>query len=112
MVRMSRAGRKEMMYKAIAAHDRKHENGYLPVAKIAHAAGLKSSSEVRKMLYEMVEDGLIVDWMIEPYFEARYFVLGFALAKYEQTTYLDAGTIMINGVSYNRNGELLEDVAI
>jgi len=111
-MRMSRAGRKELMLKAICRHDKRHPRGSLQTAKVAHAAGLMSSTEVVKMLRELAEDGLIIETYIEPSYQCGYTIRAWQLARHE-TMPLPSKFITINGVMFNRNtGEELGHVEI
>lgn len=101
MVRMSRAGRKALMFKAIMAHDRKHPNGCLTTSQMAHAAGLKSGSNVVKMLREMEAFERIRETFIEPKYGCGYTVRAWQLVHFEQM-HLPPRTITINGVSWSR----------
>ena len=112
MIRMSRAGRKALMLGALQKHDRKFKRGCLVTAKLAHAAGLMSSTEVVKMLREMVAEGLINEVQIEPSYSCGYTVRAWQMARWEQTE-LPNQYITINGKSYRRdNGEEVSYVAI
>jgi Mn-dependent DtxR family transcriptional regulator len=104
MIRMSRVGRKALMLKAINAHCKKYRGGFLPTPKVAHRAGLVSSTEVRKMLREMQDDGLIKSAQIEPYYGCEYTVEGWTLAIYEQVP-LPERYIKINGVNWLLSAE-------
>ena len=99
MIRMSRAGRKELMLGALRRYCQRWKGGYMPTAKLAHAAGLMSSTNVKNMLREMESDGLIVGHQIEPFYDCGYTVQGWTLAVYKQVELPDR-YIKINGVSY------------
>lgn len=103
MVKMSRAGRKALMFKAIMAHDRKHPGGCLTTAQMAHAAGLKSGSNVVKMLKEMEKFERVREVQIEPKYDCGYKVRAWQLVKLEQVA-LPERTIVINGVSWKFEG--------
>jgi len=96
MIRMSRAGRKALMLKALQRHCKAFRGGYLTTPKLAHAAGLMSSTNVVNMLREMEKDGLIVGEMIEPFYDCGYVQQGWTLAVYKQMT-LPERYILING---------------
>lgn len=111
-MRMSRAGRKELMLKALQRHERKFRRGCLITSKLAHAAGLKSSTEVVKMLREMAENGLITEVQIELTYGAGYTQRAWQLARWEQQHLPDI-YIVINGKQYRRdNGEEIEYVRV
>ena len=102
MVRMSRAGRKAMMFKALLAHDRKHRGGALTTAQLAHAAGLKSSTNVVNMLKEQEAFGRIKEVHIQPTYDCGYTVRAWAIADHEQLPLPDR-FIVINGIRWNLN---------
>jgi len=104
MIRMSRVGRKRLMLKAIQAHCKRWKGGYLPTAKVAHSAGLMSSTNVKNMLRELEKEGLICGAQIEPYYGCGYTIQGWTLAVYEQME-LPARYIKINGVNYLLSAE-------
>lgn len=104
MIRMSRAGRKALMLKAIKRHCAKYRGGYLPTAKVAHAAGLVSSTEVVKMLKELEADGLVKEAQIEPHYACGYTVRAWTLAVWEQIP-LPERYIKINGINYRVGAE-------
>lgn len=105
---MSRAGRKELMMKAIIAHDRKRPTGSLVTAKVAHAAGLKSSTEVVKMLRELAKDDLVVEVYIEPSYGCGYRVRAWKLARWSNQPLPDR-FITIGGVAVNwSTGEVVD----
>lgn len=108
---MNRAGRKKLMYQALLRHDTQHPKGCLVTAKVAHAAGLKSSTAVVNMLREMEAEGLIVERTIQPFYECGYFVRAWQIAHYEQVP-LPREFIIINGVKCNYAGEVIADVQI
>jgi len=99
MIRMSRAGRKRLMLKAIEQHCKRFKGGYLPTSKVAHRAGLMSSTNVKNMLKEMESEGLIKSAQIEPFYDCGYTVVGWTLAQYEQMP-LPERYIKINGVNW------------
>lgn len=101
MIKMSRAGRKAMMFKAMMAHDRKHPDGCLTTSQLAKGAGLKSGTNVVRMLKEMEDFNRVVEVEIEPKYGCGYTVRAWKLAKVEQME-LPEGTIVINGVSWMR----------
>ncbi len=112
MVRMSRAGRKSMMLKAVMAHDRKHPSGCLATATLAHAAGLKSSSDVVKMLREMESQSRIIEVQFEPKHGCGYTVRGWALARWVNEPLPDR-FIVIGNVRVNwATGEVVENVEV
>lgn len=104
MIRMSRAGRKKLMLGAIEKYCKRYRGGYLATSKIAHAAGLMSSTNVKNMLREMERDGLIVGHQFEPFYDCGYTVQGWTLAVYSQME-LPARYIKINGQSYLLSAE-------
>lgn len=112
MIRVSRAGRKNMMLKVLKAHNAKWKNGAMTTAQVAHAVGLKSSTNVVKMLREMADDELIIEVLIEPYFYCGYTVRAWQLATWEQISLPDR-TITINGITFSyETGAEVQDVAI
>lgn len=80
MIRMSRAGRKSLMCKAINAHDKRKKGGALTTPQMAHAAGLVSSTNVLSMLKEMEREGLIFEVQIEPTYQCGYTVRAWCVA--------------------------------
>lgn len=107
MIRMSRAGRKRLMLGAIQKHDKRYPTGALPTAKVAHAAGLMSSSNVVSMLNELAQDGLIQEVQIEPSYDCGYTVRAWKLAKWYNEPLPDR-FIEIGGVKVNWNtGEVV-----
>ena len=112
MIRMSRAGCKSLMLKVLAAHDKRHRNGALTTAKLAHGAGLMSSSNVVAMLKELEMDGLIFEVQIEPSYQCGYTVRAWAMEHWSNKPLPDR-FITIGKVSVNWNtGEVVENVAI
>jgi len=101
MTRMSRAGRKSMMFKALMAHDRKHPTGALTTAQLARFAGLKSGTNVVMMLKEMEKFGRVEEVAIEPKYGCGYCVRAWKLVHEEQMTLPDE-YIVINGVKWNK----------
>jgi DNA-binding Lrp family transcriptional regulator len=99
MIRVSRAGRKKQILKVVQAYCRQYKGGWLPTAKIAHAIGLKASTNVKNILREMEADGLICGGQIEPYYACGYTVQAWTLAVYEQVA-LPERYIRINGVNW------------
>lgn len=106
MIRMSRAGRKDLMLRALAAYNRKHKGGCLKTADLAHAAGLMSSSNVVKMLRELEQDGKVTEVSIEPYYNCGYTVRAWQLAQYKQME-LPERYIVINGEKWLVSAERL-----
>jgi len=98
-MRMSRAGRKELMYRALVRHDKRYPRAALPTAKLAHAAGLISSTEVVKMLRELVADGKVIECQTEPTYQCGYTVRAWALARMQQVALPDR-VIVINRKSF------------
>jgi len=101
---MNRAGRKSLMLNAISRHDRLHPLGCLTTPQLAKKAGLKSSSEVVKMLREIEMNGVIKEVSIEPKFGAGYTVRAWQMVKFNQMVLPDE-YIVINGKSYRRDGK-------
>lgn len=97
MVKMSRAGRKALMLKALCYHDKRFKGGCLSTAKLAHAAGLKASTEVVKMLKEMAVTDIVREVQIEPHYQCGYTVRSWQLVRWEQSC-LPPHEIVINGV--------------
>jgi len=102
VVIMNRAGRKELMLRALARHDRLYPTGCLTSSQLAHCAGLKSSSEVVKMLRELAADDRITEVLIEPYYACGYTVRAWQMAKFHQVSLPDE-YIIINGKNYRRD---------
>lgn len=111
-MRMKRAGRKRLMLQAIQRHDKRYPRGSLVTAKVAHAAGLISSSEVVKMLRELAAEGLVIETQIEPTYQCGYTLRAWRLAHHEQMP-LPSKFITINGIMLNREtGEEIGHVEI
>jgi hypothetical protein len=89
-----------MMARAMAAHDRKHMDGCLTTAQLAHAAGLKSSSKVVAMLKELEASKYIIEVNIEPRYGCGYTVRAWKLAKWYNEPLPDR-FIVIGGVQVN-----------
>lgn len=112
MIRVSRVGRKAMMLKVLMAWDRKHPDGALTTAKLAHAVGLKSSSNVVAMLREMARDERVIEVQIAPTYNGKCCVRAWSLAKWYNEPLPDR-FITIGGVNVNwSTGEVIENVAI
>lgn len=107
MIRMSRAGRKRLMLKALERFWMKNPTGFLPTPAVAHAAGLMSSTNVVNMLHELENDDLIVGRQIEPKAGCGYTVQAWSIARWEQKALPDDRYIMINGQYYNLRGEMI-----
>lgn len=88
MTKMDRAGRKNMMKIILRMAWRKDNDASLTVGQIAKKMGMKSSTELKKMLREMIEidDEIMLDGrtqvfkvMFKPYvqqkFESRFLVI-------------------------------------
>jgi hypothetical protein len=101
MIRMSRAGRKALMLAALCRHDKRYPKGCMTTAKLAHAAGLMSSTEVVKMLREMASTDIVREVQIEPSYQCGYTVRAWQLVRWEQSS-LPNDHIVINGTKYNR----------
>ena len=112
MIRMSRAGRKALMFKALMAHDRKYKGGALTTAQLAHMAGLMSSSNVVAMLREMEKFGRVREVQIEPTYQCGYTVRAWTIVREEQMPLSDE-YIVINGVKWNkRTGAEVQNVSV
>jgi len=102
-MKMSRAGRKSLMLSALCHHDKRYPRGCLTTAKLAHAAGLMSSTEVVKMLREMAKTDLIREVQIEPRYQCGYTVRAWQLVRWEQKPLPDH-EILINGQRFLMSG--------
>jgi len=112
MIRMSRAGRKRLLLKAIVEHDKRYHNGALTTAQAAHQAGLMSSTNVVNMLRELADAQEIVECYIGPSYQCGYTIRAWRVARWVNQPPPDR-FINIGGVSVNWNtGEVKENVAI
>ena len=102
MIRMSRVGRKALMFGALQHHNYRYPKGALTTAKLAHHAGLISSTNVLNMLRELAAEGKIVECAIEPSYQCGYTVRAWRMPFYKQIPLPD-NTITINGTKYNRD---------
>jgi len=99
---MNRAGRKGLMFKALSRHDRLYPTGCLTTAQLAHAAGLKASTDVVKMLRELAANEMVNELQIEPHYACGYTVRAWQMAKVHQMC-LPEEYIIINGKNYRRD---------
>lgn len=109
MLKMSRVGRKALMFKAIMAHDRKHKGGALTTPQMAHAAGLMSSSNVLSMLRELEQSYVISEVQIEPTYQCGYTVRAWRITEVIQMPLPERYIKITSGRSNNRIEEMVKN---
>jgi len=104
VIRLSRAGRKQAIVNAIRSLNSKKVHDMWTRGEICRKMGVISTSKIRDILKEMVDEGVLVDDKIYPE-EYNHSLSIYGIPTYEQIPLPPEHVIAINGVNYMTSGE-------